>query len=177
MKNKSELNIFKCEVYPKTPLRNIKQFFKNIKYGYQRATRGFSDYDLWNLDYFYKRLIIDSLEAFKKYNIGYPDGYTQEEWNANIEKIIEKLKDSESFGKESENKYTKAFDEMIESLHSERKENPDGSIVDSYDDRTPKQKELTRLYAEEERKIVERKQQSLEEGMAMLAKSLPDLWW
>ena len=48
---KNELNIFTggyMPWYPRNWFDNIKHFFHTIKWGWQRATKGYSDYDgIW----------------------------------------------------------------------------------------------------------------------------------
>ena len=74
---KNELNIFTggyMPWYPRNWFDNIKYFFRTIKWGWQRATRGYSDYDTWDLDIFYSRIMIASLSQFRAEERGYP-GY------------------------------------------------------------------------------------------------------
>ena len=48
--------------------RNVKNFFKTLKWAYQRATKGYCDFDLWNLDWFYSKIFIDTLKEFANSN-------------------------------------------------------------------------------------------------------------
>ena len=66
---KNELNVFHYGYHshkPKYWFSNIKQFFTNIKYAYQRATKGFCTHDVWDLDTYYARLISSSLKEFRQ---------------------------------------------------------------------------------------------------------------
>lgn len=58
--------------YPMNWFKNIKIFFKSIKWGWQRATRGYSDYDVWDLDYFYTHLIANTLDYLGDHHVGVP---------------------------------------------------------------------------------------------------------
>ena len=94
MKNK--LNIFTggyMPWYPRNWWKNICYFFRTIKWGWQRAIRGYSDYDTWDLDVYYSRMMIASLSQFRAETRGYP-GYMDsiEEWYAILDKIIFLLK-------------------------------------------------------------------------------------
>lgn len=51
---------------------NIRQFFRNIRYAWQRATRGYCDFDLYDLEHFYSQLFVDSLDDFTKNLHGAP---------------------------------------------------------------------------------------------------------
>ena len=69
------MNIFSFGIYSHNPrwwLHNIKQFFKNIKYAWQRATRGFSDPDCWEFDSYLSRIISGSLKTLDKNRHGFP---------------------------------------------------------------------------------------------------------
>lgn len=63
------MNIFKFGIFSYKPrwwFFNIKQFFKNIKYAWQRATRGFSDPDCWEFDSYLSHIISGGLKTLDK---------------------------------------------------------------------------------------------------------------
>lgn len=69
------MNIFKFGIYghhPKWWFSNIKQFFRNIKYAWQRATRGFADPDWWEFDSYLSQTISGCLKEFDKKRSGFP---------------------------------------------------------------------------------------------------------
>lgn len=83
------LNVFTFGYWPaRNVIHNIKQFFRNIKYGWQRATKGYCDWDLWDLDQFHLALLEKALIAFKKSNNGYPNGLTEESWDKILDRMI-----------------------------------------------------------------------------------------
>lgn len=89
-----ELNVFKFYAgswkSPKNWIRNIRRFFRSFKYAYQRATRGYSDMDLWDLDYFYLTLFYTSLKDFRLHFTGYPgDMKDEHEWEDYLQKMEE----------------------------------------------------------------------------------------
>lgn len=49
-----------------------RRIARNIKYFYQRGTRGFSDADTWNLSHYYANVIANSLEHMRDHSTGYP---------------------------------------------------------------------------------------------------------
>jgi len=51
---------------------NIKQFFKNIKYAYQRITKGYCDFDVWELSDYYLKLFYYTLNSLADNTHGYP---------------------------------------------------------------------------------------------------------
>ena len=96
---KNRLNLFAADGYlpwyPSNWWSNIRYFFRTFKWAWQRATRGYSDRDTWNLDTYLVNLLITSLSQFRTETMGYP-GYmeSEEEWYAILDKIILLLKQS-----------------------------------------------------------------------------------
>lgn len=109
-----KLNVFTYGYLSMRPcnwFHNFKQFFRNLKYAYQRATSGFCDYDTWNLDIYYLDLIIESLEKYKNNLHGCPTEFYEEDtenpseaWENYLEDIIDNLKKSD------ENYYNNPYD-------------------------------------------------------------------
>lgn len=67
------------------------KFFKlkrQIKFWLQRRIRGWSDDELWNLDYTISQFVLPRLKAFRANPTGHPACYTSEEWEAIIDKMI-----------------------------------------------------------------------------------------
>ena len=96
------MNIFSFGIYSHNPrwwLHNIKQFFKNIKYAWQRATRGFSDPDCWEFDSYLSRIISGGLKTLDENRHGFPtELYSQlgeedgnQEWSKILSEISAKM--------------------------------------------------------------------------------------
>lgn len=66
----SRLNVFKYQLrpwkYPRNWIPNIIRFFKNFRYAYDRATKGYCEFDLWELCSFYQELFYSTINAFSK---------------------------------------------------------------------------------------------------------------
>lgn len=80
---------------------NIKQFFRNFRYAWQRATKGCCQYDLWSLDEFYTNLFIQSLTDFVNSDLhGAPYEFYNEEtgsieaWRDHLKEIIQHFQNS-----------------------------------------------------------------------------------
>ena len=77
-KNKDLLNVFTYGyVSWRCPLTNIKQFFRNIKYAYQRITKGYCDQDKWNLNTYLSNLLYLSLTDLSEHHCGFPTSYEE----------------------------------------------------------------------------------------------------
>lgn len=58
--------------YPSNWFRNIRQFFRNIKYAYQRITRGYADADTWNFDNYLSKIIANGTRHLANTTHSYP---------------------------------------------------------------------------------------------------------
>lgn len=97
----NKLNVFSDCFYksPRFWLRNIKMFFRCIKWSYQRITRGYCDADLWDYFTYHSELIIQSLTTFANNHISYPTHFkddtkveTDEQWVAYLTEIVNHFK-------------------------------------------------------------------------------------
>ena len=59
---------------------NIRLFFRRFKWAFQRAVRGYCDYDIWELYPFYCNLIRETLHTLADTTNSYPQGMTHIEW-------------------------------------------------------------------------------------------------
>lgn len=69
------MNIFSFNIFnwsPKFWISNIRQFFRNIKYAWQRATKGYSDPDVWEFDNFLAHVIAGGLNELSNCTHGFP---------------------------------------------------------------------------------------------------------
>lgn len=166
---KNELNIFKggyMPWYPRNWWDNIKYFFRTIKWGWQRATRGYSDYDTWDLDVYYSRMMIASLIQFRAETKGYP-GYMNDidEWYAILDKIIFLLKQAnEDEPLEEKNDLAEWYEEYLETC--------DHSSEPS-EETWNKRKQ----YYKREEELYEIRKQKRKEAFELLAEYFGHLWW
>ena len=102
---------------------------RKAKWKRQRISRGFSDWDWWDLDTFYLNLFVSSLRHYAKNTIGFSPSLapTYEEYQARILKLADMFeeladweennaerRDFEQEFKEKEELTKKAFAEMAE---------------------------------------------------------------
>ena len=70
-------------------LNCIVSFFRNIKWVWQRITRGYSDKDLWSFDDTIAKFMLPRLKEFKKHIYGYPSCLKSiDKWKEILDKII-----------------------------------------------------------------------------------------
>lgn len=72
----NDLNMLKIDfapwTYPSNWVNNIKDIFRHIKWSWQRITKGYSERDLFDLDYYYANLFSGTLKDFAKGLHSYP---------------------------------------------------------------------------------------------------------
>jgi hypothetical protein len=174
---KNELNIFThgyLPWYPRFWWDNICHFFHTIKWAWQRATRGYSDHDTWNLDTYYSDMLIASLSQFRAETMGYP-GYMNDidEWYAILDKIILLLKQAnEDEPLEEKNELAEWYEKYLST------KTLDFTKVDkiaSKDDEETDAKVMQ--YYKREEELYEIRSQKRKEAFVLLAEYFGHLWW
>ena len=178
---KNELNLFTngyMPWYPRNWWSNIKYFFRAIKWGWQRAIRGYSDYDTWDLDIYYSRMMIASLSQFRAETMGYP-GYMEniEEWYEILDKIILLLKQSnEDEPLEEKNELAEWYEEYVMTKpFNLTVVDKVGQITQRKEDEETKAK-IQKYYKREE-ELYEIRKQKLKEAFELMAEYFGHLWW
>lgn len=65
----------------------ITDQLRKIKYAYQRATRGYSDEDWWDIGGFLSKIVPKMVRKLKEDGIGHPMTLTEKQWASILEKI------------------------------------------------------------------------------------------
>ena len=180
---KNELNVFTNGYLPWYPCNwwsNIKYFFRTIKWGWQRATKGYSDYDTFDLDIFYSRMMIASLSQFRVDTRGYP-GYMDsiEEWYAILDKIIFLLKQAnEDEPLEEKNELEEWYEEYLKTKPFTMTEVANGKAtrisLTEVDEET---KAKINQYFKREEELYNIRTQKRKEAFDLLAEYFGHLWW
>lgn len=178
---KNELNIFThgyLPWYPRFWWDNICHFFHTIKWAWQRATRGYSDHDTWNLDTYYSDMLIASLSQFRAETMGYP-GYMEdiEEWYAILDKIIFLLKQAnEDEPLEEKNELAEWHEKYLDMKNFSMTEVVNGvRVKTSQDDEEAAAKK--KQYYKREEELYEIRTQKRKEAFELLAEYFGHLWW
>jgi len=99
MKKKTHpLNVLTYGYYPWRYItnwfRNIRIFFRNLKFAYQRVTRGYCDWDTWELYDYYTQLFYYTLRDLADNTHGCPgwwhlEGKSHEDWENHLREIAD----------------------------------------------------------------------------------------
>lgn len=150
--------------------RNVKYFFRTLKYAYQRITKGYCDSDLWSLDMYYAKLISTSLKEFADITHSYPYNSTPEEWKEELLKIAECFENS--IEPEEVDKY---FEQYLE-LREKRGITLISDIFNSKIEDTEEEKELLEKSRKQRQLDFEFQSKNKDIGLKLLSKWWYDLW-
>lgn len=186
----SSLNVFKFGYmswkYPRNWFNNIKQFFCNIKYAYQRATKGYCTYDIWDIDTFHTNLIIDALTQFKKDTNGYPfvlesnelDENGEEKWNAILDEMIAHFANYRDTDIIDNNEYADDYFKRIDNATETGINEKWLHFMRVNEDKLSNEDHAMReQYRNKMKELAEYRKNELELGMQLLTKWYDNLWW
>ena len=109
------MNILKNYPYAKRyylthPWKIVSQTFRNIKFAWQRITKGYCEYDYWDIDCYLLKLLPELFDDFRKNLHGYPCSFTEEEWdNFLLKEVIEPLRNA----RDDQNVEINEFEEKV----------------------------------------------------------------
>lgn len=150
--------------FTKSPIRWLRRFIKSFKYLWQRATKGYCDEDLWNLDSYLAKLLGSALKELYSNTCSYPYRLeTHEEWQIILAEI------SDHFYMTLEDSYdTPCLDAWCDSV--------DDYFKWKSDEFTEEQKMLREKMREENKYISEERDRHKDEALKMLSEYWFDLW-
>lgn len=165
MKKKNKLSVFRYTKYIGWwkivyLYRYIPEFFVNLKYAWQRATRGYCDSDLWGLNEYSLNLLSSALKDFKNNLRSRPDTISMEEWQqilTEMSLLFERANRENEF-------YTNPYeDEWLNSIHVENGQlkSEDG---------------ISRDYFEKEKENEEKMRVDREQAFYLFNQYFNDLW-
>ena len=161
----NKLNVFNNHYYnwryPSCWKKNIRIFFNSISAAYQRVTRGFCWWDIWDFDSHLSELIAQGLETLANEGYGYPgnDEFpTPESWHDYLHEIARLFR---FYLNEQPNEYEEAWR---------------GTWDSKYDNRTVEEQEIINNYLEKERENSFKQQEAAQTALNMLGHIWGDLW-
>ena len=146
--------------------RNIRLFFRQFKWAYQRITRGFCDFDVWDFDYYLTSVMAQGIKHLADTTHSYPGNNefpTYESWKDYLYEITNKLNFSlrDDLPNEYEEEWLKGWEK---------------NGLDSINNRTPEEEEISRKYLEIEQKNDVLRNQALSEALDMIVHVYSALW-
>ena len=160
-------NVFK--LYPhnwKRPSNwsdNMKDFFRGFKYTYQRATKGYCDYDLFSISDWFLEMFPNMLKEFSDGTYSYPWDMEEKEWRKYLvemrEHFLNACKEYEDSSPEARKEYDELYKDFPLELYN-----------------TKEREEKVKKYYKKVKEYDDYKQEELKKGMDMFQKRFWDLW-
>lgn len=152
----------------------IINFFKylpnNIKWFIQRGIRGYSDYDTWDIDYWFLNTIVPMLKQLKENKHGYPGNITAEEWDNILDKMILYFTEANEETSSKKNEYKKDFSKILWN---------DNKMI-RYEDLTPSQQkyynDIKHKYFNREYELCKYRNKKLKQGFILFNNWFWNLW-
>lgn len=184
----------------KRPWNIPRLVLRNIKYSWQRITRGYCDKDLWNIDYWFMNLIPDMLQQFKDTRHGSPGNlgkeYTDEhgilcndechaEWDKILEQMIFLFREMNEETCKKENSYQIEHEKVLHEfeekygLFGEKLENGEGDKIGRvlhFPSDLPKYKETEDKYYAEEKTLSQYREECKNQALELFSKWFYYLW-
>ena len=166
MKKLNNRNVFK--LYPhnwKRPSNwwdNIKDFFRGFKYTYQRATKGYCDYDLFSISDWFLEMFPNMLKEFSDGTYSYPYDMEEKEWGKYLVEMREHFLNAYKDYEDSSPEARKEYDELYKDF--------------SFEFNSEERKEKVKEYYKKVKEYDDYKQEELKKGMDMFQKRFWDFW-
>ncbi|MBE5951549.1 MAG: hypothetical protein E7260_08145 [Lachnospiraceae bacterium] len=187
-------------------LAKLKHFRKCLKWSKQRITRGYCDYDVWEMFSFLQTIIPDMLQTLKDTRMGSPsylgENYTNEdgilvndtcheEWDKILDRMIFLWREVDEDTCLKKNPYDDAHTEAMREFRDmygflgaklqtekelEENKKRGGGCYVHFMDELPEYKEISDKYREEEKKLEEYRNSCKDEAFDMLKQYFFALW-
>lgn len=146
--------------------------YYNLKAAWQRATKGYANRDVWNMDTWFLQVFPTMLKQLSQESHGHPISFNNyEEWTEFLYQLamdFEKCQDDEG---NDENEYYDDFMKSLDDIKWKRDEN--GCLTwethEHHDD-------ISKLYFDRMKETSEERQKLLEDCFDRVAKNLRGLW-
>ena len=165
-------------------VRTIGDFFRSIKWAWQRATKGYCELDTYSVSDWFLNTLPDMLEEIKKNYTGYPDELTEQEWNEILSRLTFLLREAnkdtctkvnpyESEYSRISDEFRKKYGEWGEKLLTDEEKaeaKKTGSSRIYFPSDMPEYKDICELHSEEERKLNAYREQCNNEALELFSK-------
>ena len=166
-------------------MKILMRIYNQIKYFIQRGKRGYSDFDLMDMDSYLLDLIFNMLKDFKNKKDGFPSDLDEDIWNCILDEMINYFKKANPYTTDFANPYLNAYYENVVNPWYNQIVKPQIDNIEkekqnfiTLDMSTPEEyKDLENLYKNVEKEKEEYFQNNLEKGFEMLVKYFHNLWY
>ena len=154
------------------PWELIFHYGRDLKWAWQRATKGYCFRDLWNINDWFIELIPRMLMEFKERNYSYPENFkTPDEWSEILDNMIFCFNEANPERCSLKNEYK--YDCNFEFVSSENNSNF-STLHITYP--TDADKKNSDLHYQRELELYDYREEKLKEGLNLFSKYFQDLW-
>ena len=176
-------------------IRLIRQIGRDIKWSHQRIWKGYCDYDLFSIDYWFMKLMPRMLKVFKETRHGSPVALNyhshavfldeeernqdiHDEWDKKLDRMIFLLGEMDEASCSQQNPYEDAYFEAVQKLMEPPVEHEDGSCTHRFPDlkEYPEYRELDENYHAEEKRLAQYRLDCKQEFFELFGAHFYDLW-
>ena len=153
------------------PWKFFRQVYLNLRVAWQRATRGWADSDVWDMDEWFLDVIPQMLRHLATEGNGYPgDGSfpTPEAWHDYLNSVADVLESLSEENWDNQNEYEKIFFALIDSQYENRK----SLSKEAKQERD----EIRKKYYDKEKELYERRKRLLVDGLSAMGQHFFSLW-
>lgn len=152
----------------------IPWFFRNLKYAYQRACRGYSDSDVWNLDNYLAILIAESLTSLADDTVGYPVSMpSPKAWDDTLRNVAKHFSDyANNYDEESTNAFLAYLNVKKELVERHPRATEDELMMVS-----PALRAVKDLWIKTYEREEQAADENIREGLKKLADIFQNLWY
>lgn len=145
----------------------IEGFPYRIKRFIQRGKKGYSDYDTFDISYWFIQVIIPMLKQLKETKHGYPCHMTMEEWDSKLDKMIKCFIEMSEDGCSMKNEYQ---DELFDNI------NWNEFVENINKEETKEHKELREKWRNREEEIWDYREKMKKEAFDLFSECFWNLW-
>jgi hypothetical protein len=154
--------------------RYVPWFFRNLKYAYQRACRGYSDCDVWNLDNYLAILIAESLTSLADDTVSYPVSVSSPKaWDDTLRNVAKHFSDyANQYDEESMNAFLAYLNVKKELAERHPRATEDELMMVS-----PALRAVKDLWIKTYEKEEQANNENIHDGLKKLADIFQSLWY
>ena len=171
-------NVFKFGYLPchriKNIFHNISNFFRTLKWAWQRAVNGYCVFDLYDLDVYHTNMMVKALRDFAKYTQSFPNDMSYDEWI----KILNEMADCFEQSIEDTDFDTPEYQEWRRlSEKYKTTTEKDGTVTISIPDDIPELNEASKRWLSVIQEDTRKREEMKTRALTLLKEYYEDLWW
>lgn len=197
MSNVFDKTNYHVNLYTIARCNHIRQLCKDLKYSWQRITKGYSDYDVWDIREWFKEIVPCMVQELKETRISSPDVPTTEDgkdynqqWDEKLDKIVFAFREARMETCSKQNKYSEEwskaneefekkyglFGEKLQTDEEKEEAEATGHSTMHMMREIPKYKEIDEKYYKESCELDKYHEEQFDKALQLFVENIRDLW-